>query len=51
MFRLARALRPLRLIKRNKGLRILSEVIISAILVFKYLHAITSWLLMTDLTT
>lgn len=27
VFRLARAIRPLRLIKRNKGLRVLSEVI------------------------
>ena len=28
VFRLARALRPLRIIKRNKGLRMLSEVIL-----------------------
>ena len=51
VFRLARALRPLRLIKRNKGLRVLSEVIIPVFLISKSLHVITSWLLMIESTT
>mmetsp|Transcript_28355 Transcript_28355/g.59219 ORF Transcript_28355/g.59219 Transcript_28355/m.59219 type:complete len:1163 (-) Transcript_28355:45-3533(-) len=36
VFRLARALRPLRLIKRNKGLRILSEALVCTLLPVSY---------------